>query len=302
MKYGHTSVLLHESIDGLAIVPGDIYVDGTLGSGGHAEEVAKRFGNAVRIIGIDMDADALARSRTRLEAQGAKVTYVQGNFRNIDTILESLEIREVNRILLDIGLSSNQLDESGRGFSFMRDEPLQMTFAKDVVLGDTTAETVVNEWSEETLSTIIYGFGEERYARRIAKAIVEARELEPITTTGQLVEVIASAVPVRYQKGKIHFATRTFQAIRIAVNQELQALEEGLKKSFDMLAFGGRLAVISFHSLEDRIVKNFFRALAQDGKATLVTKKPLEAGEEEQATNRRSRSAKLRIIEKQKND
>ncbi|MCC2630928.1 MAG: mraW [Candidatus Paceibacter sp.] len=302
MEHGHTSVLLHESIDGLAIVPGDVYVDGTLGSGGHAEEVAKRFGTSVRIIGIDMDADALARSRSRLEIVGAQADYVQGNFRNIDSILETLGITSVNRVLLDIGLSSNQLEESGRGFSFMRDEPLQMTFAKDVVEGDTTAETVVNEWSEETLATIIYGFGEERYSRRIAKAIVEARKIEPITTTGQLVEVIASAVPAGYKKGKIHFATRTFQAIRIAVNQELQALTEGLQKSFDLLAFGGRLAVISFHSLEDRIVKNFFRALAQDGKGILITKKPLEAGDEEQATNRRSRSAKLRIIEKQKND
>jgi 16S rRNA (cytosine1402-N4)-methyltransferase len=296
--HGHTSVLLHESIDGLAIQAGDIYVDGTVGSGGHAEEVARRFGKTVRIIGIDADADALARSKARLEKLEANVELVQGNFRNLDTILDSLHLEKVNRILLDIGLSSNQLEESGRGFSFLRNEPLHMTFAKDVKEGETTAALVVNEWSEETLATIFKGFGEERYHRQIARGIVEAREIEPITTTGQLVEIIQSSVPVRYQKQKIHFATRTFQAIRIAVNQELEVLREGILKGFDRLAPGGRMAVISFHSLEDRIVKTIFKTKAESQVGTRITKKPIIASAEERDTNRRSRSAKLRIIEK----
>ncbi|MCC2631264.1 MAG: mraW [Candidatus Paceibacter sp.] len=298
MNPGHISVLLHEAIDGLAIKAGGIHVDGTLGSGGHVEEVVKRFGNTVRVIGIDMDADALARSKQRFEHLDAKIDFVQGNFRTIDAILDTLGISTVNSILLDIGLSSNQLEESGRGFSFQNNEPLQMTFGKDVQEGDTTAETVVNEWSEDTLETIIRGFGEERYAGRIARAIVEAREIDPIKTTHELTSIIASAVPMRYKKGKIHPATRTFQAIRIAVNQELQALEEGLQKGFERLAPNGRMAVISFHSLEDRIVKNYFKKLITEGTALGITKKPITPGEQELSHNRRSRSAKLRIIEK----
>jgi 16S rRNA (cytosine1402-N4)-methyltransferase len=245
-----------------------------------------------------MDADALARSKQRFEHLDAKIDFVQGNFRTIDAILDTLGISTVNSILLDIGLSSNQLEESGRGFSFQNNEPLQMTFGKDVQEGDTTAETVVNEWSEDTLETIIRGFGEERYAGRIARAIVEAREIDPIKTTHELTSIIASAVPMRYKKGKIHPATRTFQAIRIAVNQELQALEEGLQKGFERLAPNGRMAVISFHSLEDRIVKNYFKKLITEGTALGITKKPITPGEQELSHNRRSRSAKLRIIEK----
>ncbi len=298
MEYGHSSVLLHNSIDGLAIQPGDIYVDGTLGSGGHAEEVAKRFGKTVRIIGIDMDTEALARATSRFQKMEADAAFVQGNFRNIDTILDTLGIQKVHRILLDIGLSSNQLDESGRGFSFRFDEPLRMTFAKEAGEDDTTAEDVVNTWQEDTLQTIIRGFGEDRYANKIAHAIVYARAIEPIKTTHQLVAIIKSAVPVKYTKGKIHFATRTFQAIRIAVNQELKALEEGIEKGFERLAPGGRMAVISFHSLEDRIVKNFFRSKAHEDLANLITKKPITAAQDELSGNRRARSAKLRIIEK----
>ena len=297
-KFGHSSVLLHEIIHGLALQAGDIYVDGTLGSGGHAEAVAKKFGDTVQIIGIDVDTEALARSKARFEKITANASFVQGNFRNIDTILDTLSIPKVNRILLDIGLSSNQIDESARGFSFKRDEPLQMTFAKDVTESDVTAEIIVNEWQEDTLETIITGFGEERFSRKIAHAIVFARKTEPIKSTHQLVKIIESAVPAKYKRGKIHCATRTFQAIRIAVNQELQALDEGIRKGFERLAPGGRIAVISFHSLEDRIVKNYFRDNAKNGRALLITKKPITAGQVEVAQNRRSRSAKLRIIEK----
>jgi 16S rRNA (cytosine1402-N4)-methyltransferase len=296
--HGHISVLLHESIDGLQIQAGEIYVDGTLGSGGHAEVVALTFGGNVQIIGIDMDSEALARATSRFKKIHANATFVQGNFRNIDTILDSLGVDKVHKILLDIGLSSNQLDESGRGFSFRFDEPLKMTFAKEIGEDDTTADDVVNFWQEDTLETIIRGFGEERYAKKIAHAIVYARSIKPIKTTHQLVEVIKSAVPVRYTTGKLHFATRTFQAIRIAVNQELKALEEGIAKGFERLAPGGRMAVISFHSLEDRIVKNFFRNQTHADLAHLITKKPITASDEEVSINRRSRSAKLRIIEK----
>jgi len=298
MDYGHKSVLLKESIGGLHIVPGDIYVDGTLGSGGHAEEVAKRFGRKVKIVGIDMDEDAILRAKVRLEKVDADVVFAQGNFRDIDKILSSLDIPKVNRIMLDLGLSSNQLEESGRGFTFKKDEPLKMTFSKETESSAVTAEVVVNEWGEETLSTIFKGFGEERFAKKIAKAIVENREFEPIKTTSQLVGIIASAVPGWYQHQKIHFATRVFQAIRIAVNDELGAISEGLEKIFESLAKEGRLAVISFHSLEDRIVKNFFRKKASEDEAILITKKPIIPDDEEFHTNKRSRSAKLRIIEK----
>jgi 16S rRNA (cytosine1402-N4)-methyltransferase len=299
IEHGHTSVLLHESIDGLRLKAGDIVVDGTLGSGGHTEEIAKQFGKDIRIIGIDMDTDALARSKKRLKSVGARIDFVQSNFKDIATILDKLEIKAVNGILLDIGLSSNQLEESGRGFSFKTDEPLHMTFQKNPKEEDVTAKTVVNEWSEETLATIIKGFGEERFAKRIARAIVEYRQLEPIETTFQLVDVIGSGVPGKYRNNhKLHFATRTFQAIRIAVNQELIALEHGLVNGFERLAFGGRMSVISFHSLEDRIVKHFFRQKANEHEATLITKRPLTATEAELELNRRSRSAKLRIIEK----
>ncbi len=299
VAHGHTSVLLHESIDGLRLKAGDIVVDGTLGSGGHTEEIAKRFGKDIRIIGIDMDADALARSKERLKSVGARIDFVQGNFKDIATILDTLEVKQVNGILLDIGLSSNQLEESGRGYSFKTDEPLHMTFQKDPGEEEITAKTVVNEWSEDTLATIIKGFGEERFAKRIARAIVEYRQLEPIETTFQLVDVIGSGVPGKYRNNhKLHFATRTFQAIRIAVNSELTALEHGLVNGFERLAFGGRMSVISFHSLEDRIVKHFFRQKADEGVATLITKRPMTATEAELENNRRSRSAKLRIIEK----
>ncbi len=297
-EYGHKTVLLHEVIDGLNIKAGDVYVDGTLGSGGHAEEVAKLFGDQVQIIGIDMDEKALERSKTRLEKVGTKAEFVQGNFRNIDTVLDALKITKVNEILLDLGLSSNQLEESGRGFSFQKDEPLTMTFKETPKSDEVTAAVILNEWSEETLETILKGFGEEKFSRQIAKAVVLAREVKPIVRTNELVEIIQSAVPNRYLHGKTHFATRTFQALRIAVNDELRALQEGLTASFEKLAPEGRLAVISFHSLEDRIVKNFFREKAKELAGKLITKKPIVPSDEEEKNNRRSRSAKLRIIEK----
>lgn len=294
----HKSVLLHEAIDGLNIKPGDIFVDGTLGNGGHSLEVVKKFKDKVQIVGIDMDKEAIERSKKLLEKANANVKFAEGNFRNIDAILKDLGVEKADKILLDIGLSSNQLEESGRGFTFQEDEKLLMTFRADPSEEDMTAWDVVNNWEEENLEAIIRGYGEERYAGRIARAIVESRQASPIESTGELAAIIEEVVPGSYKRGKINPSTRTFQAIRIAVNDELEALKEGIKKGFEVLAPGGKMAVISFHSLEDRIVKNYFKNISQEGRGTIITKKPIEASEEEVKENKRSRSAKLRIIQK----
>lgn len=284
----HAPVLLHEAVETLHLKDGDIFLDGTLGSAGHSLLVAEKFGNDVEIIGIDRDPDALARSAERLK-EFTHSSYLRlESFRNLDEVLLGLGVSQVNAILLDLGISSEQIDESGRGFSFQRDEPLDMRMGKQGL----TAADVLNGWSEETLESILRGFGEERRARQIARAIVERREKKPFKTTADLVEVVGK------RTGRIHPATKTFQAIRIAVNEELTALEEGLRKAFDALGGGGRLAVISFHSLEDRIVKNFMRERAKTGEGRLITKKPIVPSEEEVERNPRSRSAKLRVIEK----
>jgi 16S rRNA (cytosine1402-N4)-methyltransferase len=294
----HETVLLKETVDGLNLKPGDTVFDGTLGGGGHSEYVAQTFGQAVKIIAVDRDADALKRAEERLKKADANYSLTLSDYRNIDKVLAEQKVEKVQGIILDLGLSSNQLDESGRGFSFKNDEPLFMTFATLADKPVVTAETVVNQWSEKTLADIIYAYGDERYAKRIAKKIVEAREEKEIKTTNDLVEIISQAVPAAYKRGKIHFATKTFQALRIAVNDELGALKEGLEKGFDSLSKGGRMSVISFHSGEDRIVKNFFRDLYKEKKVILINKKPIIAGAEEIKKNSRSRSAKLRIIEK----
>ncbi len=298
MEYGHTTVLLHKSIETLDLKSGDIFVDGTLGSGGHSEEVLKRYGKKIHLIGIDQDEDALERARTRFSTYDGTFTLVHSNFRHLDTVLDDLKIDKVDKILLDIGLSSNQFEESQRGFSFQRDELLLMTFKKHLSDDDITAAIILNEWSEETLEIILRGYGEEQFAKRIAKSIINFREVKPFGTTGELVEAIFQGTPGWYHHRKIHFATKTFQALRIAVNDELEALKEGLRKGFDRLAPGGRIAVISFHSLEDRIVKHYFRDKDKEGSAHLITKKPILPDEEELSKNRRSRSAKLRVLQK----
>ena len=295
----HKSVLLQKAIDGLEIKDGDIFIDGTLGGGGHSEEVFKRFGKKVRVIGIDTDSEALSRAEKRLSEQGFKATYLQGNFRDIDTILKTAEVEKVDKILLDIGLSSNQFEDSGRGFSFQKDEPMVMNFKKDLSEQDLTAGEIVNNWDEENLKAILEGYGEEKFAWRIAKAIVSKRALKPIETTTELVDIILSATPKFYHHQKIHPATKTFQALRITVNDEIRALKEGIQKSFEILNSHGRLAIISFHSLEDRVVKQFFNEFDKSGVGKKITKKPLTASAEELAENPRARSAKLRIIEKQ---
>lgn len=301
----HESVLLQESIDGLDLKEGDIYLDATTGSGGHMEEVWKRMKNKVILCGIDADEMSIAIAKEKLELSGAKPLLTVLNFRDIDKAPEILGVNRPTKILFDLGWSSDQFEPSEggkeRGFSFKRDEPLIMTFKAEIREEDTTAYDVVNRWNEESLADVIYGYGEERYARRIAKRIVEAREKNTIKTSLELAEIIKSAVPIFYRFGRIHPATRTFQAIRIAVNDELRALEEGLEKGFGILESGGRMAVISFHSLEDRIVKRFFKSKEESGEGDYPEeggKKPIAPSDEEVERNPRSRSAKLRILQK----
>ncbi len=293
----HQSVLLKEAIDSLDLQAGDVYLDATVGSGGHMEEVWRRTKGSVALIGIDADQMSLDIAGERLKLAEADPKLALLNFRHIDKVPEMLGMKPT-KILFDLGWSTDQFEEGNRGFSFLRDEPLLMTFAGSPTEEDTTAYDVVNRWSEENLANVIYGYGEERYARRIAKAIVEARKIEPIKSSGALSEIIKGAVPIFYSFGRIHPATRTFQAVRIAVNEELQALIQGLEKGFEILGSDGRLAVISFHSLEDRIVKNFFKAKKEESKGELINKKPIVPTDEEVNKNPRSRSAKLRTIRK----
>ncbi len=293
----HTSVLLYESIDGLDIHEGDIYLDGTLGSAGHAKYALEKVKGKLTLIGLDRDQDALARSREIL-GTGKNIILKQGSYGELDTVLDDLNIPHVNRIMLDLGISSDQFETSGRGFTFKKDEPLLMTMAKHPEPDDLTAKYILNNWEESTLADIIYGYGEERYARRIARGIMNYRQKKTIETTFELVEIVNQSVPGIYRRGRLHPATRTFQALRITINDELNTLKAGLKKGFERLEKKGRMAVISFHSLEDRIVKHFYIAHKAAGTANIITKKPIESGEEEIQRNARSRSAKLRILEK----
>jgi 16S rRNA (cytosine1402-N4)-methyltransferase len=297
----HTTVLLHESIDFLNILPGKTYLDGTLGSGGHALLALQKAGGDLMVIGLDRDEDALRRSKKRLDEVATDKTHlhlVLSSYGDLDLALKKLNIETIDAMMLDLGLSSDQFETSGRGFSFKKDEPLLMTFAEKPDEHDLTASYILNTWEEKSIADVIYGYGEERYALRIAKKIVQYRERKKIETTHELVEIIQSAVPSSYRHGRIHPATRTFQALRITVNDELNTLKDGLRKGFEKLSKGGRMAVISFHSLEDRIVKHFNKEKADAGLATLITKKPVTPSDEELETNPRSRSAKLRIIEK----
>jgi 16S rRNA (cytosine1402-N4)-methyltransferase len=298
MEKSHISVQLQESIDALALKPGMTYFDGTVGLGGHCLEVAKRFGTTVAICGTDRDSEALAEAEKRLKAAGIAPKFIEGNYRNAPELLRAVGISSVDAVLLDLGLSSMQLDASGRGFSFRFDEPLHMTFESDPERAGVTAEKAINSWSEETLADIIYAFADERYARRIAKAIVAERAERQIATTFELVEVIRRAVPAAYRHGKTHFATKTFQALRMAVNEEVVSITEGIKSLFEFLAPHGRMAVITFHSVEDRIVKNLFRDFKDQGRARLIFKKFLPPSESELQSNPRARSAKLRALEK----
>ena len=307
--FHHISVLLEECLDGLNIKPDGIYVDGTLGGAGHSSEIAKRLTTG-RLIGIDRDPIALKAAGERLAPYQDRVTLVHSNFCEIDNVLKELSISAVDGILLDLGVSSPQLDDSSRGFSYMADAPLDMRMNNHDVL---TAEQIVNTWSYEELRRILFDYGEERYAPQIAAAICRRREQAPIKTTLELVDVIRSAMPAQALREKQHPAKRSFQAIRIAVNDELGAVRKVMDVAVSKLNPGGRLAVITFHSLEDRIVKNAMAEAAKGctcppnfpvcvcGKkpqVKLVNRKPIVASDEELDVNPRSRSAKLRVCEK----
>lgn len=294
----HNPVLLNESIDGLNIKSGDVIVDGTLGAGGHTLEIIRRFGNKVKIICFDLDSDAITRAKNLINKTDGDVIYKNTGFQNIDQVLDELNIDKVDGILLDLGISSFQLEEGDRGFTFLKDEPLLMTMKKSLDDNDITAYDIVNTWEEETIADIIYGFGEERYSRKIAKAIVEARLEKEIKTTFELVAIIDKAIGKFYKGKKINPATKTFQALRIATNSELSNLEQVIRNGFNRMRSGGRMSIISFHSLEDRIVKQAYVGFKENGQAKIITKKPIVPNDEEIKSNPRSRSSKLRLLEK----
>ena len=293
-KDGHRSVLLQETIDSLALSTADVVIDATLGAGGHSKEILTQLGKKGMLIGFDADKEAIERTRASLPKASATIHLIHANFRTMKIELAKLQIPSVTKILFDLGWSGYQLS-AGRGFSFQSDEPLGMAYDGSAGL---TAGTIVNEWSEENIADVLYGWGEERYSRRIAKAIVESRSIKSIATARELADIIKASVPAAYRFGKTHPATKSFQALRIAVNDELGALEEGLRAAWELLAPGGRISVISFHSIEDRIVKRQFVEWKSEGKGELITRKPVIASDEELVVNPRARSAKLRVIQK----
>lgn len=308
-EFHHVSVLLDECIEGLNIKPDGIYVDGTLGGAGHSSEIVKRLTTG-RLIGIDRDCVALEAAGKRLAPYADRVTLVHSNFCEIASVLDSLGIDAVDGILLDLGVSSPQLDDGARGFSYMADAPLDMRMNHEDHL---SAATVVNEWSYEELKRILYDYGEERYAPKIAAAICSHRENKRIETTLELVDIIRGAMPPAALREKQHPAKRSFQAIRIAVNDELGSVEKVMRDAIPCLRSGGRLAIITFHSLEDRIVKNGMAEAAKGctcppsfpvcvcgntPKVKLIARKPIVSGDEELERNPRARSAKLRVCEK----
>lgn len=311
MMFEHKSVLLYETVDSLNIRPDGIYVDGTLGGGGHAYEVLSRLSGNGRLIGIDQDADAVAAAGERLSVFGDRVTIVRSNYVNIASVLSDLGINEVDGIYLDLGVSSYQLDTPERGFTYREeDAPLDMRMDQR---SETTAADIVNEYSEHDLFRIIRDYGEDRFAKNIAKHIVRARQEKPIETTGELIEIIKAAIPAKVRATGGHPAKRTFQAIRIELNKELEVLTNSIDTMTDLLAPGGRLSIITFHSLEDRIVKTRFRhnenpcicppdfpvcVCGRVSKGRVITRKPVFPSEEELEENKRSKSAKLRVFEK----
>ena len=310
MVFKHTSVLLEETVDGLNIKPDGIYVDGTLGGGGHAYEVCTRLGNKGRFIGIDQDEAAIEAAGIRLRDFGERVTIVRSNYCDMKLQLQKLGIDKVDGIVLDLGVSSYQLDTAERGFSYRVDAPLDMRMDRRQEM---TAKDIVNDYSEMDLFRIIRDYGEDKFAKNIAKHIVMEREKGPIETTGQLIEIIKRAIPMKFQKTAGHPAKRTFQAIRIELNRELEVLKNTLDDMIDLLNKDGRICIITFHSLEDRIVKSIFKknedpctcpshfpvcVCGNESKGKVVTRKPILPSEEELEANSRSKSAKLRIFER----
>jgi 16S rRNA (cytosine1402-N4)-methyltransferase len=294
---GHVPVLLRESLHGLGCRRGGIYVDCTLGYGGHAAAILAASAPDGILIGLDRDQAAVRQSRSGLAAEAARVRLVHGDYRQLKDHVARLGIAAVDGVIFDLGASSVHFDDPARGFSFMQDGPLDMRMDQSQKL---TAAEIVNRLPEAQLADLIYQYGEERYSRRIARALTVARDVQPISTTQQLADVIRGAVPAPYRHGRIHCATRTFQAIRIAVNRELDGLNEALRDAAELLKPGGRLCIISFHSLEDRIAKHTIRSLTQGSNPILqaITRKPVLPSELERQTNPHARSAKLRVAER----
>ena len=310
MEFKHKSVLLYETVDELNIKPDGIYVDGTLGGGGHSYEIAKRLSEGGRLIGIDQDEDAIKAASKRLEPYMDRVTIVRNNYCNMDKVLDELGIDKVDGIMLDLGVSSYQLDAADRGFTYNVDTALDMRMDQRQEI---TAKDIVNEYSEFDLYRIIRDYGEDRFAKNIAKHIVMARKEKPLETTAELSEIIKASIPMKFQAKGGHPAKKTFQAIRIEVNQELTVLKESLDTMIDHLNPGGRICIITFHSLEDRIVKTNFKrnenpctcpsdfpvcVCGKKSKGKVVTRKPILPSEEELEVNSRSKSAKLRVFER----
>lgn len=309
-EFKHISVLLDETIEGLAIKPDGIYVDGTMGGAGHGYEVCKRLGPGGRYIGIDRDEAAIAAGKQRLSGFEDKVSIVRGNYSSASEILKELNIEKVDGIMLDLGVSSHQLDVAERGFSYMADAPLDMRMDKRQ---ERTAYDIVNGYSEHELARIIREYGEDKFAQNIAKHIVAMRQKKPIETTGELNEAIRAAIPMKIQKTLGHPSKRTFQAIRIELNEELEELRTALESMIDLLKPGGRFCIITFHSLEDRMVKTMFKkeespctcppefpvcVCGKKPRVKIITKKPILPSETEQEENSRARSAKLRVLER----
>ncbi len=312
MEFVHKSVLLDETIAGLNIKPDGIYVDGTLGGGGHSLEICKRLSKKGRLIGIDQDKEAIAAAKKRLEPYLDRVTFVHSNYQDIDSVLRGCSVSGVDGIVLDLGVSSYQLDNAERGFTYREDTPLDMRMNRESAV---TAKDIINEYPEAELYRVIRDYGEERFAKNIAKHIVSAREKQVIETTGQLNEIIRAAIPAKMRQGQGHPSKKTFQAIRIELNHELDVLEGSLDTMISWLNPGGRLAIITFHSLEDRIVKTIFKrnmnpctcppefpvcVCGKKPTGTIITRKPIVPGEEELSENKRAKSAKLRVFEKSK--
>ncbi len=310
MEFSHVSVLLNECIEGLCIRPEGIYVDGTLGGAGHANEVCRRLSENGRFVGIDQDEAAIRAASERLGGFGERVTIVKSNYVHMKQVLNGIGISRVDGILLDLGVSSYQLDAAERGFSYRVDAPLDMRMDTGQ---DMTAKDIVNSYEEERLYEVIKIYGEERFAKSIARNIVKRRQDKEIQTTGELVDIIRASMPAKAKNAKGHPAKRTFQAIRIELNRELDVLQDSLEDMVSLLNDGGRLCIITFHSLEDRMVKNFFRSkenpctcppnfpvciCGKKPEGKVITRKPILPGEEELSKNKRSKSAKLRIFER----
>ena len=309
-QFSHIPVLLDETLELLAPARGGIFVDGTLGGGGHAEAVLSRLPETGRLIGIDRDWEAVRAAGDRLSSYGDRFTALHGNFFDMGALLSEIGVTSVDGILLDLGVSSHQLDTQERGFSYKSEAPLDMRMDQEAAL---SARDVVNTYPEAELARVIWTYGEERFSRRIAERICRAREQSPIETTLQLAQIVRDAIPAKYRNEPQHPARRTFQALRIEVNNELGGLDRAVEQACDLLQKGGRLCIITFHSLEDRIVKQAFRRFenpctcppsapicncGKEPKAKILTKKPLTASQEEESRNSRSTSAKLRCIEK----